>query len=331
MNLGVSFIIPVYNGARFIGETLGHIFAQTVPAHQVIVVDDGSTDNLDQALAPWRNRIELIRIPNSGVNVARNTGAARATGSWLAFMDSDDIPLPKFVESQFRLIEASGNARSSIVDCKDVVNGVWAERSHFSYAPEDFWNVRRRDFGEAGYVIDESLAEKAPRYQPTIPSACMVSRALFLEMDGWDLRMNRVVGGQDTEFHFRQLDHPPIAVAPKVLLGYRKHASSWTADELRALAGDIVTWRRIAEEFELGRKKAPAIEEALQHMTIDLLTTAFNRRRFDICREWKIRDKTTRLPASLRARMALTGLPDALLGPITAVASSLRGTSSQKG
>lgn len=85
-----SVVIPAYNQSRWLGEAIASALAQDPPPMQVIVVDDGSTDDTDAVISPFRDRIELIRQENQGVAVARNRGMERASGQWIAFLDGDD-------------------------------------------------------------------------------------------------------------------------------------------------------------------------------------------------------------------------------------------------
>lgn len=94
----VSVIIPTYNRARAIGDAVASVLAQSMPPHEVIVVDDGSTDATSASLAPFADRIVVHRQANGGVSAARNAGIARATGGWVAFLDSDDVWLPGRLE-----------------------------------------------------------------------------------------------------------------------------------------------------------------------------------------------------------------------------------------
>ncbi len=91
MNLKVSVIIPVYNGTAFVGKALDSVLRQDYPAHEVIVIDDGSTDSTPELLKGYGDRLIVRRIQNSGASNARNIGMAMATGDALAFLDHDDV------------------------------------------------------------------------------------------------------------------------------------------------------------------------------------------------------------------------------------------------
>jgi hypothetical protein len=85
-----SVIIPAFNAAATLARAIESVRAQSWPAHEIIVVDDGSTDSSAEVARQFGDAVRLIQQSNSGVSVARNTGAAAATGDWLAFLDADD-------------------------------------------------------------------------------------------------------------------------------------------------------------------------------------------------------------------------------------------------
>lgn len=91
----VSVVIPTYNRGSLIGETLESVFAQTYPRLEVIVVDDGSTDDTEAVVARFGGRIIYIRQQNQGLAASRNVGLARATGEFVAWQDSDDLWNPE--------------------------------------------------------------------------------------------------------------------------------------------------------------------------------------------------------------------------------------------
>lgn len=101
----VSVVIPAYNCARFIGEALDSVFAQSYPALEVIVVDDGSTDDTCRVVEGYRDRVTLIRQRNAGAAVARNEGIRRAGGEYVALLDADDLWLPGKLRLQIDHLE----------------------------------------------------------------------------------------------------------------------------------------------------------------------------------------------------------------------------------
>lgn len=85
-----SVIIPAFNAAATLSCAIESVRAQSWPAHEIIVVDDGSRDATAEVARQYGDGVRLLQQPNSGVSVARNAGAAAATGDWLAFLDADD-------------------------------------------------------------------------------------------------------------------------------------------------------------------------------------------------------------------------------------------------
>ncbi len=101
----VTAAITTYNRARFLPGALESIFAQTFEDLEVLVVDDGSTDDTQAVLAPYRDRIRLVRQENQGRSAARNTALREARGRYLSFLDSDDRWLPQKLERQVPVLE----------------------------------------------------------------------------------------------------------------------------------------------------------------------------------------------------------------------------------
>ncbi len=111
MNPRFSVVIPAFNSAATLARAIESVRAQTWPAHEILVVDDGSTDATAEVAAGF-DGVRLIRQKNSGVSVARNAGAAAATGDWLAFLDADDWYAP----DRLRL-HAEWIAEDAALDC----------------------------------------------------------------------------------------------------------------------------------------------------------------------------------------------------------------------
>jgi hypothetical protein len=117
----ISVVIPCYQAAATVGEAVGSALAQTSPAHQVIVCDDGSTDDIAAALAPQADRITLLRKDNGGGASALNRAVAVATGELVAILDADDVYAP-------RRLEAIGTAAALRPDLDILATDAWLER-----------------------------------------------------------------------------------------------------------------------------------------------------------------------------------------------------------
>ena len=96
----ISVIITTYNQSAFIGEALESVLTQSHQPSEIIVVNDGSTDDTDAQLTPYRARIRYIYQTNRGVAASRNTGVRNAGGELLAFLDSDDVWHPEKLARQ---------------------------------------------------------------------------------------------------------------------------------------------------------------------------------------------------------------------------------------
>jgi len=109
MNDLVSIIMPSYNTAKFIGETINSVLSQTYNNWELIIVDDCSNDNTDEVVASFDDkRIKYIKNEkNSGAAVSRNRALREAKGKWIAFLDSDDLWLPEKLEKQIAFMESN--------------------------------------------------------------------------------------------------------------------------------------------------------------------------------------------------------------------------------
>lgn len=100
MTAKVSVLLPVYNGEAHLERTLRGVLDQTLRPHEIIVVDDGSTDRTPDILSRYKERLRILRVGNGGVSRARNTAMAAATGDWFAFIDHDDVWFKNKLERQ---------------------------------------------------------------------------------------------------------------------------------------------------------------------------------------------------------------------------------------
>ena len=100
----ISVIIPAYNSGEYLRRSVSSVLAQTRPEDEIIVVDDGSSDDTDEVAKDFGEKIRYIHQDNAGPGVARNTGIQAATGNWIAFLDADDEWLPGHLQAQSELL-----------------------------------------------------------------------------------------------------------------------------------------------------------------------------------------------------------------------------------
>src|SRR5579863_6506617 len=133
----VSVIIPTYNRVALVGETIENVFQQTYKNIEVIVVDDGSTDDTGAKLASYGNRIRWATQKNAGPAAARNRGIGMAAGEIVSFHDSDDAWHSSKIARQVSLLERAGPAAVCCV-CNSIVQLPNCEVNAFDHAPVNF-------------------------------------------------------------------------------------------------------------------------------------------------------------------------------------------------
>ena len=107
----ISVVIPAYNAGRFIRRTIDSVLAQTYTDYEIIVVDDGSTDNTAEIVKSYGSKVRYIYQQNAGDGAARNTGIYAAKGEWIAFLDHDDEWLPEKLRLQMELLKRNPQLR----------------------------------------------------------------------------------------------------------------------------------------------------------------------------------------------------------------------------
>ena len=199
-SVSVSIIIPAYNHARFLRAAIESALRQTRPALEVIVVDDGSTDETPEILTRFDDRISVRRQENRGPAAARNAGISAARGDFLLFLDSDDVLLPACVELQLARFEAEPSLGLVYYDVEFFdVEGI---------------PVRVANDGLEGRVAGELLLLEGPVISAT-GSGIMVPRRVAQEAGGFD---DRLLASEDWDFCYRVASQYPIGRVAQTLL-----------------------------------------------------------------------------------------------------------------
>src|ERR1700683_1346744 len=111
----VSVVIPTHNRALQVKEAIDSVLAQSEPVREIIVVDDGSTDDTQKQLSTYADRVRVLILQGEGASAARNSGIRAALGQWIAFLDDDDVWLPAKIERQMML--ARQNPKLALIYC----------------------------------------------------------------------------------------------------------------------------------------------------------------------------------------------------------------------
>jgi glycosyltransferase involved in cell wall biosynthesis len=207
----VSVIIPTYNRADIVCRAIDSVLAQTYRNLEVIVVDDGSKDDTPARLAAYGDRIIVLRQENAGPSIARNRGIARAQGSIIAFLDSDDYWLPEKLARQVEVLEKAGpSAVCCLCNCTIVYND-GSRGSTFQIAdtmpgypaalwlnPAEVLTTRFVIFSQAIAIRRECL-ERVGYFDEELPFFCEdYELALRLSLEGpWTIIADELVVCQD--------------------------------------------------------------------------------------------------------------------------------------
>lgn len=226
----ISVIIPNYNRESLIGETIANLLAQSLPPHEIIVVDDGSTDKSVEVIRSFGGKVKLIEQANQGPGTARNAGLKIASGEFIQFQDSDDL---------FCLNKLEAQARSLQADAADICFSPW---------------VKLKFSGKNVSLEDQVLQQKMPPTGLSLPCwwlrgwstvfQSLLFRRSFLEKVGG--YRTDLMPSEDTELFFRLLtSNPKVAFTDETLMLYRLHnVNKITQDEGTSRHRRVLDWAR---------------------------------------------------------------------------------------
>jgi glycosyltransferase involved in cell wall biosynthesis len=203
----VSVIIPTYNYGRFIADAIESVLRQTLPPAEILVVDDGSTDDTREIIKSFGDEVRYLYQSNAGVCAARNRGAAESRGDLICFIDADDTMVPESIEKQVAKFAEDG---VGLVHC-----GLRLVDHETSETIE-----LQLEGGEDG-VADNLLLWEGPVIAG--PGAIIVSREAFFAVGGFDTEMKV---GEDWDFCYRVARKFKVRFVAEPLVIYRQHASA---------------------------------------------------------------------------------------------------------
>jgi glycosyltransferase involved in cell wall biosynthesis len=228
----VSVIIPCYNQAHFVGETIESVLNQTYTNHEIIVIDDGSKDT-SSTVASRYEQVILIRQENQGRCAARNRGVKESKGSYLVFLDADDRLLPNALEvgiKCFRENPEYGLVYGSYYHITE--NGIQLPTEHPPHVEKDYY----RELLRTNYI--------------GMHAAVMYRREVFESTGGFN---NSLVGAEDYDLYFRIARQFPIYGHKEIVAEYRRHETNTTSN-LPVMIRDTYKVMRSQLDYVKGNK-----------------------------------------------------------------------------
>lgn len=180
-----SVVIPTYNSAQTLRRAIQSVMSQETGPHEIIIVDDGSTDNTPETVKQFSDRIIYLYQENRGVSAARNAGLRKASAGWVAYLDADDEMLPKALAA---LLSAARKATA----CDVVASDFWhvspdgtlidrASERHRAGMDQVLW-LRKRDL----WIAQDHLVEGLLARFFISPSTAIIRRRVFADCGGWN-------------------------------------------------------------------------------------------------------------------------------------------------
>jgi len=233
----VSVIIPAYNAAKFIAETLDSVLAQTFVNYEVIVVNDGSpdTEQLEQILQPYQNRITYLKQENRGAGAARNAGLKVARGKFVAFLDADDLWLPSFLGEQVAFIQND-----------EGYDLVYADAELFGDPSRARGTVMQREPSEPPVTFERLIGEQCI----VNTSSVLALREPILEVGLFDESLRN---SQDFDLWVRLAKRPNARMnfQRKVLVRHRVWSGSLASDGIKSVEGELKVLDKVSRRNDL--------------------------------------------------------------------------------
>lgn len=178
--LSIAAVVPAYNAEKWIGRAIESVLNQTARPAEIVVVDDGSTDDTARVVGEYGAAVRYVYQHNSGPAVARNKGISEATAEWIAFLDADDEWLPHKIESQMRVLEK----HRDIMWCTTAFEDTDGEDTLPSLLPEELKqqldrhgslpyfmaSIKGMRIGTPGFIIHRSVLNEVGGFDPEMPA-----------------------------------------------------------------------------------------------------------------------------------------------------------------
>ena len=265
--MDVAVVVPVFNGEEFLSETLDSVFAQTHAPAEVVVVDDGSTDN-SVDIASRYERVKVLQSPGDGPSAARNYGARNTSTPAIAFLDADDVWHPEHLGLITSLLEKNTSAPAAVVQRDvfqpgEVPSFTIIKQSNNTFAHHDPWS---------GFPLNTT----------GVPATLLVRRSTLESVGGWN---EDIRGFEDFELWLRLGLCGKFVKSEAKTVGYRRHQNS-LSQSINAKKGPYYFCRQVdalglvlQERVELGLpmhnyRQRSQVNTALAYLSVALFEHA---------------------------------------------------------
>jgi GT2 family glycosyltransferase len=314
--LEFSVVIPTFNRAGLIGETLESLLGQTYSPTEIVIVDDGSTDDTEDVVRRFGSDIRYLHIPNSGQSNARNIGVAESRCEWVAFCDSDDLWKPNKLQQHVELVEAEPAVEYTFSNFQLFgPEDAWQTDTKFDSAPEGYWDVRKRVVSSDCWVLEEPFFLPVVRFQPIFVSTLVMTRSFYQRMGGF--RLNLPEGtGEDFEFTLRCVRNPQIGVVVSPTAGIRRHPGNISGGRLRLVCEEIEVLNHCLKYHQPPVDSIPTIQDSIALRSAQAAELAFVEGKMDLVKRLAANAGSHR-SAKLMLKEYIARLPSAVATPLS--------------
>ncbi len=237
----VSVIIPCYNHSHFLGEAIESVISQTYPHIEIIVVDDGSTDDTAQVAKAYQS-IRYVRQDNSGLSRSRNVGLSHSKGAYIVFLDADDCLFPEAIDIGLRALTFRNDCPLTFGLFVNVgtIQGLQQLSRDTNYGYKEL--LQRNVIGN--------------------PGAALYRRWVFTEIGGFDEANS---SSADYDLYLRIARQFPIFCHHQLVVQYRKHTANMSNDAGLMLASTVTVLKKQHPHVEGNQELRAAYDKGLQH------------------------------------------------------------------
>ncbi|HAL39726.1 MAG TPA: hypothetical protein DCP03_17120 [Polaromonas sp.] len=282
-NQRVSVVITTHFRDDMLAECLESLAAQTLPLHEVVVVDDGGSGSARGVVERFGSRFRYLWQPNCGMQNARNHGARASTGEWIAFLDDDDLWLP---ERHALVAESMATGQVDFIsgDFTKFGEGWVAPTGVFAEVAQQspgFWGGIPHESGATYSIVGSFPTTRLLPVCPFWPSTLVIRRDLFERLKGWN-EILKGIKSEDIEFVFRAIKSGQLGIIWTPTVHYRVHAGNDSNSTLSVALGQIHVWGILLNDPNTSEDEKLSLVKAINNALHGILFSAFSSKEYKV-------------------------------------------------